>query len=186
MGSQASSNFIGIEALCLNFSSLIFMRAFVICSVKATFIALSLGLLESFCKRIITLEILQPSRSKSILSFKVVELLSPIFLKFLAFLLEKVPLGLGNVAKGMGTLGGLLASTLLVLVMVQTLVILLFLEISSSLYHLACNSSNILTFSSILTCMELVAAKGFAMVLGLADILLIKEDCASDKDEIFF
>src|SRR4051812_27399635 len=98
MGSEPSSNFIGIEALCFNFSYLIFMRVFVIWSVKAIFIELALVLQASFCKNIITSKILQPSRSKSILLFKVVELLFPIFRKKLAFLLETVPLGLGNVA----------------------------------------------------------------------------------------
>src|SRR3954465_10251997 len=53
-------------------------------------------------------------------------------------------------------IGGLLklgVSALLVVVMVQTLVISLFLAISSSLSHIACNSAIILTFSSILTWM---------------------------------
>src|SRR3954470_11183867 len=144
MGSQLSSTFLGIEALCFNFSSLILIRAFVKCLVKATFIALALGLLASFCRNIITSEILQPSRSKSNLASKVADLLFPIFRKISAFLL-----GLGIVVKGMGTSCGLLASTLVV-VIVQ---ILLFLAISSSLSHLACNLANSLTFSSILTCM---------------------------------
>src|SRR4051812_38757067 len=82
----------------------------------------------------------------------------------------------------MGTLGGLLASTLVVVIVK----ILLFLAISYSLSHLECNSANNLTFSSILTCMALVVAKGFSIVSSLAAILLIKEDCAPDKDEITF
>ena len=52
------------------------------------------------------------------------------------------------------TVGGMLAlqlSVLLVVVIVQTLEILLFLAISSSLSYLACNSANILILSSILT-----------------------------------
>src|SRR5215216_5267752 len=125
------------------------MRASVMCFVKAMFIALALGLLASFCRNLITLEMLQPSRSKSNLSSKVVELL--------------------------------LASTLVVIIVE----ILMFLAISSSLSHLACNSANSLTFSSILTCMALVETKGLSIVSGLAAILLIKEDCASDKDDIF-
>ena len=71
---------------------------------------------------------LQPSRSKSNLSSKVVELL---------------------------------VSSTLVVVIVETL---MFLAISSSLSHVACNSANSLTFSSILTFMALVAAKGFSLV----------------------
>jgi hypothetical protein len=75
------------------------MRAFVICFVKAIFIALALELLASFCKNIITSEIFQPSRSKSLLP-KVVGPLSPILQFFLALLLEKVSVVLGNFAKG--------------------------------------------------------------------------------------
>src|SRR3954462_11160132 len=41
MGSQLSSTFLGIEALCFNFSSLILMRASVTCLVKAKFISLA-------------------------------------------------------------------------------------------------------------------------------------------------
>src|SRR3954468_21484670 len=91
MGSQLSSTFLGIEALCFNFSSLILMRASVMCFVKYIFIALALGLLARFCRNIITSEILQPSRSKSNLASQVVELL-----------------GLGIVVGGMGTSCGLL------------------------------------------------------------------------------
>src|SRR3954468_14510237 len=127
MGSQLSSTFLGIEALCFNFSSLILMRESVMCLVKATFISLALGLLASFCRNIITSEILQPSISKSNLASQVVDLL-----------------GLGIVVGGIGTSCGLLAS-ILVVVIVKTL---LFLAISASLSHLACNLANSLTFSS--------------------------------------
>ena len=68
MGSQPSSNFFGIEASCFNFSSLTCMRAFVICFVKSILIALALGLLASFCKNMITSEILQSSKSKALWS----------------------------------------------------------------------------------------------------------------------
>jgi hypothetical protein len=130
------------------------MRAFVICFVKAIFIELALGLLASFCKNKITSEILQPS--KSLLS-KVVEPLFPILRKISALLLEKVSVVLGNFTQGVGIfstpmtlplkVGYLLAfeTTSLVVVIVQTLVI--FMAISSSLSHLACNYANILTLS---------------------------------------
>src|SRR3954469_12740976 len=72
MGSQLSSTFLGIEALCFSFSSLILTRASVICLMKATCISLASGLLASFCKNIITSEILQPSISKSSLASLVV------------------------------------------------------------------------------------------------------------------
>src|SRR3954467_4268460 len=65
VGSQLSSTFLGIEALCFSFSSLILTRAYVMCLVKATCISLALGLLASFCRNIITSEMLQPSISKS-------------------------------------------------------------------------------------------------------------------------
>jgi hypothetical protein len=87
MGSQPSSIFLGMETFYFNFSSLICMRAFVICFVKATFIELEVGLKASFCKNKITSEILQPSTSKSL---KVVELSSPILQNFSALLVEKV------------------------------------------------------------------------------------------------
>src|SRR3954467_12215223 len=65
MGSQLSSTFLGIEALCFSFSSLIFTRVSVMCLVKATCISLASGLLASFCRNITTSEILQPSISIS-------------------------------------------------------------------------------------------------------------------------
>src|SRR4051812_3829285 len=114
MSSQLSSTFLGIEALCFNFSSLILTRASVMCLVKATCISLASGLLASFCRNKITSEILQPSRSKSNLASLVVD-----------------SLGLGIVGGGIGTSCGFVVS---ILVMVQTL---LFLSISASLSHLA-------------------------------------------------
>src|SRR3954469_20373426 len=108
MGSQLSSAFLRIEALCFNFSSLILTRASIMCLVKATCISLASGLLASFCRNIITLEILQPSRSKSNLASLVVD-----------------SLGLGIVGGGIWTSCGLVTSILVV--MVHTL---LFLSIS--------------------------------------------------------
>src|SRR3954468_10636648 len=99
MGSQLSSTFLGIEALCFNFSSLILMRASVMCLVKATFISLASRLLASFCRNIITSKILQPSRSKSNLSSLVVG-----------------SLGLGIVGVGIETSYGLVASILVVVI----------------------------------------------------------------------
>jgi hypothetical protein len=57
------------------------MRAFVICFVKATFIELALGLKASFCKKKITLDILEPSTSKLL---KEIELSSPTLRKISA------------------------------------------------------------------------------------------------------
>src|SRR3954454_20884048 len=85
MGSHPSSKFLGKEALCFNFSSLICIMALVICFVKATFISLALGVSESFCKNLITSVTLQPSKSK-LFSSKVKGKLSPIFLKISAHL----------------------------------------------------------------------------------------------------
>jgi hypothetical protein len=81
MGSQPSSNFLAIEAFCFNFSSLIFMRALIICLVKAIFIGLALGVKASFCKNKITSDILQPTTSKSL---KEIELSSHILQKISA------------------------------------------------------------------------------------------------------
>src|SRR4051812_4555540 len=117
MGSQLYSTFLGIEASCFNLSSFILTRESVMCLVKATCISLASGLLASFCRNIITSEILQPSRSKSNLASLVVD-----------------SLGLGIVGGGgIGTSCGLVASVWVV-VMVHTL---LFLSISASLSHLA-------------------------------------------------
>src|SRR5215216_6091990 len=110
MGSQLSCTFLGIEALCFSFSSLILTRAFAMCLVKATCISLASGLLASFCKNIITSEILQPSISNSDLASLVVG-----------------SIGLGIIGVGVGTTCGLV-------VMVHTL---LFISISPSLSHLA-------------------------------------------------
>src|SRR3954454_17540190 len=87
MGSQPSSNFLGIEAPSFNFSSLICIIALVMCFVKATFISLVLGVSARFGKKLITSVILQPSKSKSF-SSKVKGQLSPIFLKIRAHLSE--------------------------------------------------------------------------------------------------
>src|SRR3954471_14861010 len=114
MGSQLYSTFLGIEALCFNFSSLILIRASVMCLVKETCISLASGLLASFCRNRITSEILQPSISKSNLASLVVD-----------------SLGLGIVGGGIGTSCVLVV---MVLVMVHTL---LLLSISASLSHLA-------------------------------------------------
>src|SRR3954467_13257289 len=110
MGSQLSSTFQGIEALCFSLSSLILTRASVMCLVKLTCISLASALLASFCMNIITTEILQPSISKSNLASLVVG-----------------SIGFGIVGGGTGTTCGLV-------VMVHTL---LFLSISASLSHLA-------------------------------------------------
>src|SRR3954471_6534527 len=110
MGSQLSSTFLGIEALCFSFFSLILTRASVMCLVKATCISLASGLLASFRKNIITSKILQPSISKSNLASLVVG-----------------SIGLGIVGVGIGT-------TCDLVVIVHTL---LFLSISASLSHLA-------------------------------------------------
>src|SRR3954471_24611351 len=72
MGSQLSSIFLGIEALCFSFSSLILTRASVMCLVKETCISLASGLLASFCRNIITSDILQPYISNSNLASLVV------------------------------------------------------------------------------------------------------------------
>src|SRR3954469_21740333 len=109
MGSQLSSTFLGIEALCFNFSSLILTRASIMCLVKATCISLASGLLASFCRNIIFSEILQPSISKS----------------NLASLVDSI---------GLGIVGGGIWISCHLVVMVHTL---LFLSISASLSHLA-------------------------------------------------
>src|SRR5215213_640156 len=187
MGSQPSSNFLGIEVSSFSFSSLPFMRAFVICFVKAKFTALALGLLASFCKNFITSEMWQSSKSKSLQS-KAMGLSSPRLEKISAVLSQAVSAVLavsGNFARfalGVETLptpiilplivGGAAtcgALALLVVVIVQTLATLLSLASFSfsSLSHLARNSAINLIFSLILTWMA------FAVVVILLSISLL-------------
>src|ERR1041385_6695778 len=72
IGSQPSSSFLGMEASTLRFSSLVLMRAFVICSVKARLSVLVWGSLDILCSKLITSERLQLSKSISLLSKEVV------------------------------------------------------------------------------------------------------------------
>src|SRR3954463_10329745 len=72
IGSQPSSSFLGMEASSLIFSSLALMRALVICSVKARFSVLVWGSLDILCRKPITSGRVQLSKSRSLLSSKVV------------------------------------------------------------------------------------------------------------------
>src|SRR3954466_5409469 len=82
VGSQPSSNFLGMEASNLSFSSLALMRALVICSVKARLSVLVWGSLAILCKNVTTSEILQLSKSilsllsSIVVSYSLFELLS--------------------------------------------------------------------------------------------------------------
>src|SRR4051812_17426581 len=70
IGSQPSSSFLGMEASSLSFSSLTLMRAFVICFVKARFNVLVWGSLDILCRKLITSDKVQLSKSSSLLSRK--------------------------------------------------------------------------------------------------------------------
>src|ERR1041384_1795031 len=70
IGSQPSSSFLGMEASNLSFSSLTLIRALVICSVKARFSVLVWGSLDILCKKLITSDKVQLSKSRSLLSRK--------------------------------------------------------------------------------------------------------------------
>src|ERR1043165_4023820 len=70
IGSQPSSSFLGMEASSLSFSSLTLMRALVICSVKARFSVLVWGSLDILCRKLITSDKVQLSKSSSLLSRK--------------------------------------------------------------------------------------------------------------------
>src|SRR3954465_4610910 len=72
IGSQPSSSFLGMEASTLSFSSLDLMRSLVICSVKARFSVLVWGSLDILCSKLITSEMVQLSKSMSLLSKVVV------------------------------------------------------------------------------------------------------------------
>src|SRR4051795_5600707 len=72
VGSQPSSSFLGMEASNLSFSSLALMRALVICSVKARLSVLVWGSVDILCRKPITLGRVQLSKSRSLLSIKVV------------------------------------------------------------------------------------------------------------------
>src|ERR1044072_5680145 len=66
IGSQPSSSFLGMEASSLSFSSLTLIRAFVICSVKARFSVLVWGSQDILCRKPITSDKVQLSKSKSL------------------------------------------------------------------------------------------------------------------------
>src|ERR1043165_1663191 len=70
IGSQPSSSFLGMEASSLSFSSLILIRALVICSVKARFSVLVRGSLDILCRKPITSGKVQLSKSRSLLSIR--------------------------------------------------------------------------------------------------------------------
>src|SRR3954467_5119516 len=70
IGYQPSSSFLGMEASSLSFSSLSFIRALVICSVKARLSVLVWGSLDILCRKPITLGKVQLSKSRSLLSIK--------------------------------------------------------------------------------------------------------------------
>src|SRR4051812_31171018 len=72
IGSQPSSRFLGMEASNISFSSLDLMRALVIWSVKARFSVLVWGSLDILCRKPITSRRVQLSKSRSLLSLKVV------------------------------------------------------------------------------------------------------------------
>src|SRR3954464_3616644 len=70
IGSQPSSNFLGMESSSLSFSSLTLIKALVICSVKARLSVLVWGSLDILCRKPITLGKVQLSRSRSLLSIR--------------------------------------------------------------------------------------------------------------------
>src|SRR3954466_6801612 len=72
IGSQPSSSFLGMEPSSLSLSSLALIRALVICSVKAMLSELVWGSLAILCRKVITSERLQLSKSISLLLIKVV------------------------------------------------------------------------------------------------------------------
>src|SRR3954470_13931091 len=72
IGSYPSSSFLGMEASTLSFSSLILIRALVICSLKERLSVLVWGSLDILCRKPITSGKAQLSKSRSLLSSKVV------------------------------------------------------------------------------------------------------------------
>src|SRR3954463_173025 len=68
IGCQPSSSFLGMEVYRLSFSSLTLIRALVICSVKARLSVLVWGSLDNLCRKLITSDKVQLSKSRSLLS----------------------------------------------------------------------------------------------------------------------
>src|ERR1043165_2337352 len=108
IGSQPSSSFLGMEASCLSFSSLTLIRALVICSVKARFSVLVWGSLDILCRKLITSDKVQLSKSSSplsrkevVASFKLTCLKDSMFMVVSSSIVEGVaspligPMGLG-------------------------------------------------------------------------------------------
>src|ERR1041385_2121019 len=108
IGSQPSYSFLGMEASSLSLSSLTLIRALVICSVKARLSVLVWGSLDILCRKPITLDKVQFSKSRSLLSIKEVVisfrltcLKASMFIEVSSSMLEVVaspligPMGLG-------------------------------------------------------------------------------------------
>src|SRR4051812_8157439 len=72
IGSHPSTSFLGMDASNLSFSSLVLMRALVICSVKARLSVLVWGSLAMLSRKLITSRRVQLSKSRSLILSKVV------------------------------------------------------------------------------------------------------------------
>src|ERR1041385_1190740 len=167
-----------MEASTLSFSSLAFMRAFVICFMKARLSVLVWGSLDILCNKLITSERVQLSKSISLLSkvvvvsSKLTSLKPYIFIGVSSSTVEVLasPL-IGPMGPGVHwVLIVLVSSTIWIVETVWCVGRLLILSSSSfSLAHLSLSLAIILIFSSICTWIALI---GVALLSSRGEVLI--------------
>src|SRR3954465_1471720 len=171
IGTQPSSSFLGMEASNLSFYSLTLMRALVICSMKARFSVLLWGSLDILCSKLISLERVQLTKSRSLLSKVVVVssrltcLKASMFIGVSSSMVEVLaspligPMGLGVC----WVLIFCVSSTIWIVATVWCVGRLLILSSSSfSLAHLSLSLAIILIFSLIFNWIALIGVALFS------------------------
>src|SRR3954463_8105502 len=192
IGSQPSSRFLSMEASTLSFSSLALMRALVICSVKARLRVLVWGSLDILCRKPITSGKVQLSKSRSLLSSKVVVisfrltcLKSSMFIGVSSSTVEVItspligPMGLGVC----WVLRVWISSTTWIVAMVRCVGRLLILSSSSfSLAHLSLSLAIILIFSLICTWIAFI---GVTFLSSRGEVLILSNSTSWAKLSTF-
>src|SRR3954464_10150300 len=191
IGSQPSSRFLGMEDSTLSFSSLAFMRAFVICSVKARLSVLVWGSLDILCSKLITSYRVQLSKSISLLSKVVVvssrlTCLKPsMFIGVSSSMVEVLPSPLIG-PMGLGVHWVLIvsvSSTIWIVATVWCVGRILILSSSSfSIAHLSLSLAIILMFSLICNWIALI---GVALLSSRGEVLIFNVSTSRAKLSTF-
>src|SRR3954465_9050382 len=182
VGSQPSSSFLGMEASNLSFSSLALMRALVICSVKARLSVLVWGSLDILCKKVTTSEILQLSKSRSLLSSKVIVMSFRLTRSVVSMFIASPLIGpMGPGARWV--LRVWVSSTTLIVATVWWVGRLLILSSSSlSLAHLSLSLASILMFSLICTWIAFI---GVTVLSSRGEVLILSNSSSWAKLSTF-